>query len=151
MRHEIAHVTLRHLFVADLIRAEIDADRQATEWLRGDRRADANREPGARPNATEIELEQRAIIIGIALVWVAMYETRAGRSSLTHPPPAERFFRCFETLNLREDSAAAEILHDVLQAWIDPTAKWGPETGYPNAQAALDTALSHLYERLNSR
>jgi hypothetical protein len=148
MRHEIAHVTLQHLFVADPIRAEIDADREATEWLRGNRQADPQRDPGSRPAAAELGLEQRAILIGMALVWVAIFEARVGRSSVTHPPPAERFFRCFSLLGLREDSGAAEILHDILQAWIAPTEKWGPEKGYPNAQAALDTALQHLYEHL---
>lgn len=148
MRHEIAHVTLRHLFATDSIRAEIDADRQATEWLRGNRQIDPQRDPGSRPGAAELSLEQRAILIGMALLWVAIFEARVGHSSSTHPPPAERFFRCFGLLDLREDSGAAEIVHDILQAWIAPTEKWAPETGYPNAQAALDTALQHLYEHL---
>ena len=148
MRHEIAHVTLQHLFATDSIRAEIDADRRATEWLRGNRQADPKREPGSRPGTAELELEQRAIIMGMALVWVAVFEARVGRSSTTHPPPAERFFRCFGVLDLREDSGAAEIVHDILQAWIAPTAKWAPEKGYPNGRIALDTALQHLYEHL---
>jgi hypothetical protein len=150
IRHEIAHVTLQHLFAVQSKQAETDADRQATEWLRGDRMADANREAGVKPSATELELEQRAVIIGIALVWVAMYEARIGGGSVTHPSPAERFFRCFNVLGLRQDSIAAEILHDTLQAWIAPTAKWGPNGGYPTAQAALDTALLHLYEHLKT-
>jgi hypothetical protein len=142
---------LQHLLVSDPIRAEIDADRQATEWLRGNREADANRPARAKPEAPELELEQRAVIIGIALVWIAVFEEHVGRSSTTHPPTAERFFRCFEILNLREDSAAAEILHDVLQGWIEPTGKWAPVGGYPNARVALDTALVHLYDHFKGR
>ena len=58
MRHEIAHVTLRHVVGVASIQAENQADRQATEWYRGQLvQADAGREPGARPARPEIELE----------------------------------------------------------------------------------------------
>jgi hypothetical protein len=94
----------------------------------------------------ELELEQRAIVAGIGLIWVAMFETAVGISGKTHPPSAERLFRCFEILNLREDSTAAEILADVLKAWIDPTGNWATGEGHTDTKAALDTALGRLYE-----
>jgi len=150
IRHEIAHVTLQHVVVVDSIQAENDADRQATEWLRGEREADPNRVPTAHPGKMELELEQRAIVAGIGLIWVAMFETAVGIPGKTHPPSAERLFRCFEILNLREDSAAAEILADVLKAWIDPTGNWATGEGHPDTKAALDTALGRLYEILRS-
>jgi Peptidase U49 len=151
MRHEIAHVVLQHSVAVYPMEAEIDADRQATEWLRGGRESDPHREPGTRPDSEEIELEQRALVIGIALIWIAIFETLVGRLSATHPPTAERFFRCINALKLREDSAAAEILHDILQVWLDPTGSWAPQSGYPTAQTALDSALSHLYDRLKRK
>ena len=90
MRHEIAHVTLRHVVGVASIQAENQADRQATEWYRGDRQADAGREPGARPARPEIELEFRAVAMGFELIWVAMFDSLAGRAGTTHPPTAER-------------------------------------------------------------
>jgi hypothetical protein len=144
MRHEIAHVTLQHSVGVDRIREEIDADRQATEWFRGDRRADPTREPSTRPGSIEMQLELRAIALGIGLIWVAMFEALVGHSSTTHPPSAERIFRCINLLELREDSMAAEVLADTVQAWIDPTGNWAPQ-GYPNAMAALNDALDRLY------
>ncbi len=52
-RHKIAHVFLQHSVVPDSVRAEIDADRQATLWLRGDLKADHDRTPGTRPDKTK--------------------------------------------------------------------------------------------------
>jgi hypothetical protein len=145
MRHEIAHVTLQHSVVVNSIAAENDADRQATEWLQGAWHADPNRQLGAPPEKSELELELRAIAIGVGLVWVAMFESLAGQSSVTHPPSAERFFRSINLLALRQDSMAAEVLFDILQAWIEPTGKWAPNGGYPDAITALNDALDRLY------
>ncbi len=144
MRHEIAHVTLQHSVAIDSISAENDADRQATEWLRGSRRADPARKLSAQPEKPELELEVCAIGLGIGLVWVAMFESVIGGSVLTHPPSAERIFRCISLLGLREDSMAAEVLADTLQAWLEPTAQWAPN-GYSDAATALNDALSRLY------
>src|SRR5262249_14863278 len=49
MRHELAHVALRHFErekeeEKDSVAYETEADQQATDWLRGDFKADAGRE-----------------------------------------------------------------------------------------------------------
>ena len=144
MRHEIAHITLQHGIVVDSVRAENDADRQATEWYRGGRRADPDRELSAHPGQPELELEFRAIAIGIGLIWVAMFESLTGRSGTTHPPSAERIFRCMNLLCPREDTMAGEVLADIIQAWIDPQGNWAPQ-GYADARTALNDALERLY------
>jgi hypothetical protein len=144
MRHEIAHVTLQHTVVVDSIAAENEADRQATEWFRGELRSDPDRAPSAPPGHAETQLEMRAIAIGLGLIWVAIFESLVGQSSLTHPPSAERIFRCIDLLGLKQDSMAAEVLSDTIQVWIDPTGNWAPEGGYSTANAALDDALDRL-------
>ena len=105
MRHEIAHVTLRHVVGVASIQAENEADRQATEWYRRDRQADplgagAGRAAGPRP---EIELEFRAVAMGFGLDPGSRCSSLlAGRADTTHPPTAERIYRCMELLELRE-------------------------------------------------
>ncbi|HEY1722229.1 MAG TPA: phage exclusion protein Lit family protein [Magnetospirillaceae bacterium] len=146
-RHEVAHVTLQHAVVADSLKAGNDADRQATLWLRGALRPDPDRAPGSKPSATEIQLEARAIATGVALFWLVMVDHRARNRAVTHPLASERAHRCFQTLEVREDSAAAEILSDTIQAWLDPEGEWAPPGGYPNALAALGDALDRLHSK----
>lgn len=145
MRHEIAHVILQHGIAVSSVQAENEADQQATDWFRGERRADPARAPGAPPEQLELDLEIRAVAIGFGLIWVAIFESLTGRSGGTHPPTAERIYRCINRLNLREDSIAAEVLADSIQAWIDPEGNWAP-SGYADAMTALDDALNRLYQ-----
>jgi hypothetical protein len=77
-------------------------------------------------------------------MWVALFESTGSGVGSTHPPSAERIFRCFAELGLNEDSIAAEVLSDLLQAWIDPQGNWAPK-GYPSAASALNEALDRLY------
>lgn len=153
-RHELAHLERRHAERqrddgwSDL-NCETDADRAATIWLKGGRQADRTRQPGAHPSVEEVQLEGRAISVGLGLIWVALFETDRGRAVDTHPPVADRIFACVEELEVREDSAAAEILSDIIQAWIAPEDNWTPEGGYPTADDAFVDAIIRLHRHLS--
>jgi hypothetical protein len=153
LRHEIAHLALRHAErqkiegISDQA-CETEADLEATRWLRGDRQADEHRPAGAQPREQELQLEWRAISIGLGLIWVALFEADRGQRNTTHPPVADRLFACLNELKLREDSAAAEILSDIVQAWIGPEDKWAPEGGHPTAHDAIAEAVFRLHRHL---
>ena len=86
---------------------EFAADGQASRWLRGDRKKDESRAPGARPSKVELELEALALRMSIGLIWVALFEAHRGRRSSDHPEIATRFDRCERVFDLAEDSGAA--------------------------------------------
>src|SRR5947209_2774146 len=92
LRHEIAHITLGHVFAiaSDSIVQEKQADDQAADWLRGDRIADQSLPGGVPPTGQELELEQRAVAIVLGTVWIASFEIRARQPSAVHPPIADR-------------------------------------------------------------
>jgi hypothetical protein len=144
MRHELAHIILDHDNREANERRpwpeyEKEADDQATDWFRGSRKVDLSRELGAKPTQEELDLERRGIALGIALLWIASFETRFGRPSPAHPPVAERLVNSFERLGLREDSLAAEILGHAAQAWLDPKGdRW--------ARGPFQTARDLFYE-----
>ena len=155
LRHELAHVALGHQEVqtADRMKEdEFEADAQACRWLKGDRQRDQNRTLGVRPGSTELELENRAIRMGIGLLWVALFEEHAGRGSTDHPEIAARFDRCLKIFDLADDSAAAEILSDVLKAWLDPEGTWiaSRDPAVATARAALDEAIYRLQRHLQA-
>jgi len=146
LRHELAHVVGRHLERQkeegkDSTIYETEADDQATAWLVGEFKADPGRELMSRPEADEIQLEARAVAIGFALIFVAMFEAEIGLVDDEHPPVAERLFGCLDRLGLREDSFAMEVLSDLLKAWLDPQGDWGRA---PSSRDALAGALVKL-------
>ncbi len=128
-RHELAHLVFGHnsieTFNDDSSRdLERGADAKATEWLRGGLSADEGRAAGAKPPATEQQLESRAIAIGVALLWVAFMEVGRANTNTSHPAVADRIYTCFDNLGLREDSGAKEVLADLVKLWIDPEKQW---------------------------
>lgn len=129
LRHEIAHITLGHIFsVPDkLIPQEVEADEQAAKWLRGDRAADQTRAPGDKPTGIEIELEQRAMAVVLGTLWVATYEIRARQASLVHPPISDRIYNTLDIMQLREDSAALLMAGNCIEVFIDPERKCSEE------------------------
>jgi len=155
-RHEIAHIALKH---AEREKSghmtykegEIEADRQAVQWLRGSLRADEKRELGGHPGKVELNLERRGISIGLGIIWVALFEAGCAVRNAKCPPVAERLADCIAALGLREDSGAAEILARIIKAWIGPEEEWAPPGGHPTAQDALAEAIFRLHRFLNSR
>jgi hypothetical protein len=99
---------------------------------RGDFKADEDREPLTELGHDEIQLEARAVAIGFALVWVAMFEAEIGLLSDEHPPVAERLFGCLNRLGLRDDSFAMEVLSDLLKAWLNPEGTGGTPPSSPH-------------------
>lgn len=149
IRHEIAHFVCRHnerekseaLTTAAM---EREADRQATEWFRRGLRADPTREPGTRPGKDERELEFRGLAMGLGLIWVAMFEASIAQRNAGYPPPADRLYTCLNQLSLREDSAAAQWLAEIIHAWIDPEGNWAAAEGHKDAQAFFSEAVYRL-------
>ena len=153
LRHELAHVFLDHANRAKskglTTRAsETEADLQAARWLRASLRSDQERSAGAKPDTSELQLEWRAMSIGLGLIWVALFEANQAERNREYPPVCDRLFACLVELGLREDSIAAEILSDIIQVWIAPQEKWMPDGGYPTAQDALNDAVFRLHRHL---
>ncbi|UZO94923.1 phage exclusion protein Lit family protein [Roseomonas mucosa] len=149
-RHELAHISLGHAKreTEDGLSTqacETEADFEATQRLKGDLRSDPDRIAGAHPENAELQLEQRALANGLGLIWVALFEVGRHQRNTDHPPVAERIFACFEALGLREDSAATEVISDVIQAWIGPEENWAPPGGHPTARDSLDEAVMRLH------
>jgi Peptidase U49 len=147
LRHEIAHVTLGHVFAiaSDSIVQEKQADDQAADWLRGDRIADESRPAGISPTGQELELEQRAVAIVLGTVWIASFEIRARQPSAVHPPIADRIFNTLDRMHLREDSAALEIAANCISTLIDPQGQWStPDKPFQNSLEFFQDAVCRL-------
>jgi len=149
-RHELAHVLLEHAKRQSVegltTRAcELEADLKATEMLSVGMQPDEDRIAGVPPEKNELQLELRSIFVGLGLSWVALYEADLGRLNADYPPIAERIHLCVSQLKLREDSAGAEILHDVIHSWIAPEASWAPGGSYPTALEAFNEAVIQLH------
>ena len=152
-RHEIAHVALSHSQrqTSDGLtdqQCEAEADIEATRWLRASYVVDPTRKAGSHPDPTEIELERRALWVGLGLIWVALFEADRGRTSEKHPPVADRLFACLEELQLKEDSFATEVLSDVIQVWLSPEKGWGISKEFDTSRGAMDEAIFQLHRRL---
>jgi len=151
MRHELAHVVLDHENREKIERKswpeyEQEADIQATTWLRGERAVDQDRQLGTRPTQEELDLEIRGVAIGIAVIWIASFESHFGRTSKKHPPAAERLFNSFDCLGLREDSFACEVIALSIHAWLDPQGSWSSrEKPFPTARDFLTEAIVRLH------
>lgn len=149
-RHELAHVFLGHPLPSPTPspneqKYENEADEQAVIWLRGEGERDVQRLIGQTLSEAELKIEWNTIAVGVGLIWVASFEAEVISTASTHPPVSERLQNCVEKLGIREDSAAGEILADILQCWLDPEGSWAPEGGYRNAQEALFEALFRLH------
>jgi Peptidase U49 len=153
LSHERAHLSLGHQATdtVDIMKAnEFAADRQAGIWLKGERQADPDRCPGATPTSEELELEGYALRVGIALIWIALFEQHNGQSSSDHPEISTRFDKVLQIFGLSDDSGAAEILSDTIKGWLDRLGNWdlGKDPAKATARAALDEAVWRLHSRL---
>ena len=153
--HELAHIHLKHdtRQVAESMsdaQCESEADRQATLWIKEDFRADVGRAPGTKPSDRDLGLEVRATYVGLGLIWVALFEANIRRGAITHPPPTQRVFDCFEILGLPDDSMAAEVISDVICAWIDPEGRLGRETVFATPIDSLNAALVILHRQIDN-
>jgi hypothetical protein len=156
LRHELAHVALGHqdtVWNSGQSRAEErDADRNASQALKGNLVVDSGRPAGAQPSAIELELERRAIAAGIGLMWVAVNEDTGDQPSEMYPPIADRLYRNLDEFSLAIDSMAAEVISDLIKGWVDPEANWPTRPGEEaTAQAALDEACRRLDVYLRTR
>jgi hypothetical protein len=111
-RHELAHHVLKHLTIQPppekRKNQELEADNQATKWLKGELKADRTRLENSTPDVSEIELEKRALDILIGLAWLAHTETEPHGRSATHPDAPTRIRKVHEQLELACDSTALE-------------------------------------------
>jgi hypothetical protein len=147
LRHEIAHITLCHVFTipSEAIVQERQADDQAADWLRGDRTTDEARPAGGAPTGQEIELEQRALAIVLGAVWIASFEIRGRQPSPVHPPISDRIYNTLDRMQLREDSAALGAAANCIQALIDPQGEWAtPDKPFQNSLEFLQEAVRRL-------
>jgi hypothetical protein len=128
------------------------ADSHATEGIRGDLARDTDRPTGQVPSETEIELERRAIAVGLGIIWVAIYEETGGKPSNKYPPVADRLSRCLDQFGRTPDGIAAELLSDFIKSWVDPMGVWSArEPTEATAQSALEDACGQLDEYLLSK
>jgi hypothetical protein len=146
MRHELAHVTLKH----DERQAkegrpndkyESEADHHATALFTVGLQADQCRALGVKPGEQELRLERRATATGFGLLWVAMLETEIAKTSAQHPPVARRLFTSLDRLGLRDDSIAFEAIAMMIKVLIDPQ---GPSTSADTSREAFQDALVEL-------
>jgi Peptidase U49 len=155
IRHEIAHITCHHVdpvtFDSLTIAAmEQEADRQATKWFVGKREADPDRTLGTHPDEGELELERRAFLMGIGLIWVAMFEASVWQTNTDYPSPALRLFDCLHQIGIREDSAAAQWLAEFIHIWVAPELSWAPGEGYRDSQTFFSEAVFQLQRYLTA-
>jgi hypothetical protein len=87
--------------------------------------------------------------VGIAALWIASFESRFGQSSRDHPPVAERLFNCFDRLNLRQDSGAAELIAHSTKAWLDPQGQWSAKP-FATSREFFTEAVVRLHRHMTN-
>jgi hypothetical protein len=90
MRHERSHHVLNHHELrsgipADSKAQELEADDRATIWMNGGHAAEPVGQFGARPSPSEMELERRALVMLVGMIWVPQFELGPHGKSATHP------------------------------------------------------------------
>jgi hypothetical protein len=155
MRHELAHQVLKHHELrsgipADSKAQELEADDQATTWMKGGHAAEPARQFGIRPSPTEMELERRALAMLVGMIWVAQFELGPHSKSATHPDAVTRMNAMVERLTLAPDSFAAEILSYLVKVLIDPDGHWPADPERPYAIDAASDAMIRLNRCINA-
>jgi hypothetical protein len=112
MRHELAHHVLKHHetnspLPASNINQELQADAQASDWIKKHYKPDEDRVLGAQPSEGELQLEKRALATFVGLVWLIQFECVPHGVSATHPKGSERLKALFDRFGLANDSLAA--------------------------------------------
>src|ERR1700730_2869996 len=157
IRHELSHVELQHHARIDAesmtrYEAEIEADKQASKWIKDEFKADHSRPATQKPSTDELELEWRALAAGVWLLWVGLFEEAFHAPSPGYPAIAERVFCSFGIFDLAEDSFASEIFSYSVKAWIDPQGDWGVPANLneATAKAAFTAAVIRLHRHMGS-
>ena len=130
---------------------EFEADDQATRWMKGNYRADPERPFGVRPSPDELELERRALVMFVGMIWLAQFELGPHGESATHPDAAPRLHAVADRLALSPDSFAAEILSYIVKVLIDPEGHWPADTGQAYAVDAAIDALIRLNRHISAQ
>jgi len=156
MRHELAHHVLKHHArrsgIPDDNKAqEFEADDHATRWMKGNHAADPERPFGVRPSPDELDLERRALVMFVGMIWVAQFELGPHGESATHPDAALRLHAVADRLALSPDSFAAEILSYIVKVLIDPDGHWPAETEQAYAADAAIDALIRLNRHISAQ
>jgi hypothetical protein len=105
--HEIAHVALNHEEVVPQemrIRQEIQADEFATKWI-------------FDKVSTEIEREFRILVVGVALAWLLLFQSRG---DVLHPPAPKRLRDVFLCVTADSNSIALEVVSHILKVLFFP-------------------------------
>jgi hypothetical protein len=148
IRHELAHIALRHLDTgwtsAENRAQELEAYHHANTGLKRGKVIDHQRAMGDKPNTTELQLERDAVAAGMGLIWVSICEDMHGGPEESYPDIADRLFRSLATYNLADDSFAAEIISDFIKTLIDPQSHW------PLGSASAQDALANASDQLNN-
>lgn len=155
MRHELAHHVLKHHefrsgIPADSKVQELEADDQATAWMKGDHNAEPARPFGVRPSAAEIELERRALVMLIGMTWLAQFELGPHGKSSTHPDVVTRMNAMIVRLALAKDSFALEILSYLVKVLVEPDDHWPVDPEEPYAVHAATDAMIRLSRHINA-
>jgi hypothetical protein len=155
IRHELGHIVRKHLdelgrLREDHFRREWEADKTATEWMKGSFAPDPSRPAGARPGAAELRLDGAAVGIFAGVIWISQFECVPHAESHSHPDAANRFVKVLDIMSLREDSGALEIVSYAIKALIDPQGKWTDGSGRPSALDAAQEAAIQLSRFIHS-
>lgn len=155
MRHELAHHILNHHELRsgipdDSKAQELETDDRATTWMKGSHAAEPARQFGARPSSAEMELERRALVMLVGMIWVAQFELGPHGKSATHPDGVTRMNAMVESLALAPDRLAAEILSYLVKVLIDPDDHWPVDSESPYAIYAATDAMTRLNRCINA-
>jgi Peptidase U49 len=156
-RHELAHIALHHHAQLDAksitrYNAEIEADKQGSQWAKQGLQTDNSRPASQKPSTEELQLEWRALAAGVGLLWVGLFEEASRSPSPGYPKIAERIFASFDIFDLPEDSFASEIFSYSVKAWIDPQGDWGipADRNEATAKAAFAAAVIRLHRHMGN-
>jgi hypothetical protein len=155
MRHELAHHVLKHharrsVIPDDNKMQELEADDLATLWMKGNHAADPTRPFGVRPSSDELELERRALVMFVGMIWVVQFELGPHGESTTHPDGASRLYAVADRIALSKDSFAYEILSYIVKVLIDPEGHWPADKKQAYAVDAAMDALIKLNRRISA-
>jgi hypothetical protein len=118
--------------------------------MKGDHDAEPARSFGVRPSSAEIELERRALVMLVGMIWLAQFELGPHGKSSTHPDAVTRMNAMIVRLALAQDSFALEILSYLVKVLIEPDGHWPADPEEPYAVHAATEAMIRLSRHINA-
>jgi hypothetical protein len=96
------------------------------------------------------ELERRALVILVGVIWLAQFDVGPHGKSTTHPDAVPRLNAMVQRLAPAQDSFAAEILSYPVKVLIDPDRDWRADSDSSYAIDAATDAMIRLKRRINA-